>query len=59
MYLSFRRAIGRSILKISELESERMRVTSLEGTTFSPDCEVETETIDGSGTLELCLIYRL
>ena len=46
MCLSFRRVTRRSISEISELESERTRVTSLEDEAFSPDCEVKTEIAD-------------
>jgi len=56
--LSFQRVIGRSIIEISELESERtwMRVTSLEDKISSLNCEVETGTEDDGGTVEVHLV---
>ena len=37
----------------------KMRVTSLEGISFSSDCEVKSGTTNDGGTVEVCLVYTL
>ena len=51
---SLQREIGKLISEISEQELGRSGVTSSNNKALSPNCEVENETTDNGGTMEVC-----